>query len=547
MFSLPSPVRMWERVVIALAVLPFLLRIMLVWVDFEQLLEIPGLLENDCFYYMNIAANVAQGRGWTADGETPTNGFHALHQVLCTGCSFVFGGGSAGALRALLSIQVAVSFVCMLLLAQICRRSCGRSECLLASFLFAWWLPLLKFGNNGLETVLQLLCLLLVFSSFMRFNDSFTPRDGRILGFLAGASVLARVDMLALVAGLVLTLVIRGRRTPQHARAFSTALRWTAASAVCAVALAASLNLATGGSVLPDGGIAAVVGAPLQPGAISGPAGNVLTAVQAVFAVCLSHPFAQLLAPFGLPDPLAVFLAGSLVLLSLIGGLSFRVPSPGGFHYFILLGAFYGIALLSFYVGVLPAVWAFDRYLLPLGAVLLVVAVPAIRRLLGLVVDRARVAGGLIVLGLGIWYASPFLARWADWTAERADVATAGEDAGFSAGGVCSYHDLGMWMRGHLDPRARVAMWEGAQVAFLAPQRILHLEGAVNRPALHAWKGGRLEEYLRAQAVDYVVDTEPRMALIRSLLRHPEETLVLLESSPCGPRGLPLSLYRLRR
>ncbi|RME22092.1 MAG: hypothetical protein D6798_16635, partial [Deltaproteobacteria bacterium] len=41
------------------------------------------LLWDDSFYYLEIARNIAAGRGSTFDGLQPTNGYHPLWMAIC--------------------------------------------------------------------------------------------------------------------------------------------------------------------------------------------------------------------------------------------------------------------------------------------------------------------------------------------------------------------------------------------------------------------------------------------------------------------------------
>lgn len=70
------------RPAILLIVSAFIFYLTLAWLSIDRLVVLS--VGDDMFYYLKIAEHLANGRGVTFDGETPTNGFHPVYLFVLT-------------------------------------------------------------------------------------------------------------------------------------------------------------------------------------------------------------------------------------------------------------------------------------------------------------------------------------------------------------------------------------------------------------------------------------------------------------------------------
>ena len=66
------------------------MRLFTAFIPLEQLIGV--CLADDAFYYLQIAQNIAQGKGATFDGQIFTNGFHPLYMAICVLMKLIFPG-----------------------------------------------------------------------------------------------------------------------------------------------------------------------------------------------------------------------------------------------------------------------------------------------------------------------------------------------------------------------------------------------------------------------------------------------------------------------
>lgn len=66
--------------------------------------EAVARLEDDAYYYLQIARNVTEGHGSTFDGSTRTNGYHPLWMLFVVCCTFVAEGDRITVVRLVLAV-----------------------------------------------------------------------------------------------------------------------------------------------------------------------------------------------------------------------------------------------------------------------------------------------------------------------------------------------------------------------------------------------------------------------------------------------------------
>lgn len=157
-------------------------------------------LADDFFYYLNVAFNVAGGRGSTFDGGiTHTNGYNPLLMALL---ALVFGVGATKA--AAIRVGLVIEAVAFALATWLASRCCVRRQAFIAAVLVAGLMSFNPFfvwpSVNGFETGLA------AATAFVALELWDREAPAMAIGAACGVAFLARTDALALAASL---LVVR--------------------------------------------------------------------------------------------------------------------------------------------------------------------------------------------------------------------------------------------------------------------------------------------------------------------------------------------------
>jgi 4-amino-4-deoxy-L-arabinose transferase-like glycosyltransferase len=157
------------------------------------------VIQDDAFYYLEIAAHFLRGEGLTWDGLEPTNGFHPLYALLMVAVVLVTGSSGTAPLAVMMGMGVILSVVVALLLERLAfRRGVGGWSSLLLAASPTLWLN----AFNGLETMLAAVAALLVVDAHDRWLRG-GPVSGAAFGGLCGLAILARSDLVLLVGPVV--------------------------------------------------------------------------------------------------------------------------------------------------------------------------------------------------------------------------------------------------------------------------------------------------------------------------------------------------------
>jgi hypothetical protein len=191
------------RLLWVLLILGLLIRLVLAFLPLEQLLL---LLEDDAWMVTAIARNFALGRGITADGANPTNGFHPLYPLTLGTIPYLFAPDALDAgLRVNLILCAILSALIGLPLFHLTRRFAGEKGALLAVAVYVLNPYFARVTVNAMDTSLGLLFLLLVAERFYALDrQRWLPAF--LFGLLGGLAGLARLDDWILVAFIGLAL-----------------------------------------------------------------------------------------------------------------------------------------------------------------------------------------------------------------------------------------------------------------------------------------------------------------------------------------------------
>lgn len=455
---------------------------------------------DDNFYYLQIARNLAAGRGFTFDGIHATNGFHPLWQLLLVP---IFGllSGDVASLRAVAVVEAALISISAVTIYRLLIPRIGGAPALVAALLLVAQPGATRVLQAGMESSLLLCLLVIVWHRWLSLDGAEPVAWGRwlSLGGWCALAFLARLEAVVVLPALLLV----GRRRFKADLKGAAAL--VAPTALCAAGYLCWNHLAFG-TWLP------------------------------ISAMVKAH-WARAGASFGLP-PIREFLArsripwvGESVVRSLLGS-----PFSGSA---VALGAY--LALLAV---VLLGAWRFRAaigravresgaaFVLFAGALVVVVDKAAVRDLTAR--QEVPILLATAVLGGALLARAPRLARAGALAALACTVARAPLLAwhGHALGGSTVPYALqaAEWLRLNTPTDTRVGSWNGGgMLGYFSHRHVVILDGLVNDLDFFqsVVKGGQLEGYLRREGVALLADPacgpEPPVssALSRNLLSRP--------------------------
>lgn len=199
------------------------LRLYMVLLDRNILLD-QGLIQDDAFYYYEIARYFLTSGVTSFDGINLTNGFHPLWQAICLPIFYFWQGDLP--LRIMLGLASLLDLISIALLYRILKQlSCHVWVALAGAAIFALHGTIIRTWFNGLETALHIATLLLFLTTYLRLValQTLSLRQHLLLGVLAAIAFLARTDS-AVIIGVMLTffyapLLLRAEMRPPFASA----------------------------------------------------------------------------------------------------------------------------------------------------------------------------------------------------------------------------------------------------------------------------------------------------------------------------------------
>ena len=169
------------------------------------------VLEDDAWMVAAIARQWALGHGITADGLTPTNGFHPLYPLTLGALPFLVAPDALdGGFRANMLICAGLNALALGPWYGLLRHLVTRRVALFGLAVIAlnpFWV---RASVNAMETSLALLCLATLWWYALR-PGAWTNRRGITLGVLAAVATLARLDSLLAAGWLGLWLLATWR------------------------------------------------------------------------------------------------------------------------------------------------------------------------------------------------------------------------------------------------------------------------------------------------------------------------------------------------
>lgn len=172
-------------------------------------------LQEDGYYSLTVARNLALGNGYTIDGEMLTSGFQPLVTTISSLCFVTSGGDRIMGLRLYLVFSLIVCAVSAWLFAHVLAR-------LLPHDLAEQWQPAIELFYltslyqftlhfNGLETGVLLLGYILLARQFLAMPKDVSRSWTLKLGMLLGLMILMRIDVLVPASILMMWMLVKGK------------------------------------------------------------------------------------------------------------------------------------------------------------------------------------------------------------------------------------------------------------------------------------------------------------------------------------------------
>jgi hypothetical protein len=168
---------------------------------------------DDAYYYLEIAKNIAAGKGVTFDGIHKTNGFHPLWLLILTGLASVPGLGLTGLTRATVMSQAVLLLGSLIIIKNILK-GLLHPYLIGAVLLVPLYPRFFHIFTVGMESGLLIFLLLLTFYLLSKLFAGITNGNWFLnslaLGALSGLIILTRLDAFVFPAAFLVALVIRG-------------------------------------------------------------------------------------------------------------------------------------------------------------------------------------------------------------------------------------------------------------------------------------------------------------------------------------------------
>ncbi len=449
-------------------------------------------LNDDSYYYFNIAYNLANGGGLRHDGFNATTGFQPLFLLLITPIYWVIENKTL-AVNAVLVLQTVLGVGLGLAISQLTRRIVGDSASLFVLAVWAFSHYFVGLDLNGLETSLSLIMLCVVSLDYCRIlEDPAAPSTRRLvwLGTLIGVAFLARTDNSLLGVAVALHYTISNR----WAQPFAARLRAMAVVTAVAGALALpwlALNLSLVGSLLPNGGqavrfLSLAYGFRMMDS--TGPAFE-LTSIpwdyyESTIWAALGTMRESAAGAIEVRPTLA------LVAVALVVGWRSAWESLRRMNFL------FGFLLLLFiaYTSYIFGQWYFYRYLAPFNiAYLLVIASAIWGALTRLAPDRTALRRRAVEIALASLLGFSLLA----------DAITVSQPR---QRGMRGLYEASLWINQNTPPGALIGAFQTGIFGYYLDRPFYGLDGKINIDALEALRGSRIDEYVRDKRIEYLAD-----------------------------------------
>jgi hypothetical protein len=463
----------YRRLLLALAGAGLILRLAFALLPLREHLV---LLEDDAWMVTGIARNWALGRGITADGVTPTNGFHPLYPLTLGALPYLVAPDSLDfGFTANLVICALLAALVMWPLTLVVRQLAGERAALLAVALYALNPTMIRLTVNGMESAMALLLWITTVWATMRL-DLTRLKGNLLLAAITAAMILTRLD------GALLFAAIAGARFLWAWREARLRRELPLLTVYVIVTFALLIpyfwrNLAVFGSFSPSSGAALTY---LHSYADSYAISNGLDAWYANNALpvallgSLPLVFAALLAFAGL-----VWWAVRRELWRALPMLLYMIVPPLYYGYLMQQDNPRHFTAFSLVITILLA-WALARAWQRLGR-------------------RGAVVAGAVVAAVVLLQSLTAASFW------REQHATASLSQP-------TMYQAALWMRDNLPADALIGAKNSGIYQYYSGRTVINIDGKLNHEILAVYEQRRMLDYLYEKNITYLIDREATLA-----------------------------------
>jgi hypothetical protein len=193
-------------------ILPFALVVLGVLYLLPAQIQPTHFVHDDSYFYVQIAANIFDGRGSTFHEVTPTNGYHPLWMLLCVGALAVAGGDKILGLHVVGLIQAMLVLGTVIYFRKVTGLLGLRSSAIGVVLLAGFFMSTALFASEAHLNVFALTVGMYLLLKAQRRSYGALAGAGIVLG----SAILARLDNIFVVAGVAASsLLLAEERDPR--------------------------------------------------------------------------------------------------------------------------------------------------------------------------------------------------------------------------------------------------------------------------------------------------------------------------------------------
>jgi hypothetical protein len=429
------------------------------------------LLEDDAWMVTAIARNWATGQGISADGLTPTNGFHPLYPLTLGALPYLLAPDALHfGFRANLIICALLNTLALLPFYGLARTVSSRPVAVAGLALVALNPFLVRVSVNAMETSLALLLLLSLWWYALVWRPE-SVRGAVVLGVLAALAILARLDS-GIAAGFVgLALLwdeLRERRMPRLTFAYGVAAGVLLLPYVLR-------NLLVFGALTPSSG----------------------RALAYMHSYAESFAFTSGLQLAAYQPAIDLTWAPAWLLALAVAGLAWMFVSlPREQRRLLAPMVLYALTLTFYYAYMQQQ--GRPRYYVAVGVVVLLLLCARLmtrteRRVTdgdgwALGIGRLALVVGIIMLNTSLAFSHAFAVARAPYQAQPA------------------MYNAARWIASNLPPDAIIGAQNSGIFQYYSERVVINLDGKLNHEIIPVLEERRLATYMREKGITYIVD-----------------------------------------
>jgi len=490
--------------IILILILGLIIRGTLVSLGPEKLLKIST--DDDFYYYAKTAENIANGKGITYDGITPTAGFHPLYAFTFS-LGFMMFKSELGPLYFALIISSIANILVALFIYLILKKYSENAAIIAALF----WIinPFAFFMSvNGMETSLYLMFFVMTIWYYLKMKDRrvYSAKDGLCLGLLLGLTYLARADAIFLAGAIFIDQLIMWIKDKAYEGA-KNILQYRKNYFFLTIAIGFLImatpwfifNIVNFGSIQPDSNIAIQV---LEYSKYFSSGFDYVKLALVIAQQIISVPFVLIMMlGFGkfyiksvdgylnvLHVTLSLAICGMLAAYIIVKRKKFLAEMKRYKDMWFLLILF----IFFMYYPIVLLRGSTPRYFAPIFILCMIILSIILAFVIDNMKSRIRCIKFIVLAICVIFMVFTFLFIRAnlsqDWQGEM--------------------YQGARWLEANTPQNATIGSPDSGIFGYYSHRRIINLDGVMNRNAAIARRDKNLTAYIDSQNIDYLIDSE---------------------------------------